>query len=643
LLFLGSANGAVLGFLVLNFLVVFILSAAWIAYRGPRLPLLFLLVHCLCAGLFFFGCPWWLVVLVGLAALALPAWLLQRRGVAWVGPLAYYELIRLARQGRVTLLRCAYGLALLAGLALAYLDRFGRTDWRAALFAERLLPPNALAELGVVFFRALFLVQSIAVVVLTPVYVSAALPAERERHTLDLLRTTHLRAHEIVLGKLVARLAHTGGILLTGLPVLFLILWWGGVDADLVLACAAATVWTALSVGGVSLLCSVNARSQTAALATSYGVLAAALTFLTAASSIVSPFTFLRESPIGPEISLRDRVLAFAVFHGTMAWACVVLSVLYFRRQGAESARPARGSFAEALSLLFARRRGVLGGLLSLPPVGDRPLLWKEEHFPAARAAGSLPGTALLFVSALTVLVTASCLVVGIGGRELLDLGLFPALRFLIGLHVGWLCLRAGFHAAGCVSREREGRTWESLLALPVERDDILRAKAWGSAERVSLSALVLLVEVVALVLFLVLHPVGALLLGLAATAHLAFFVCLGVWLSLACRSTLRATMWMAVAVLVLFAGPWVVTGFSRTLGSVENPGVAVALEAGVSPPGTWWTLTLSWRDFAAVYEPGGSAHADRREAAIFGAVAYAAAALWLWRQARRKLVSDPV
>jgi hypothetical protein len=93
----------------------------------------------------------------------------------------------------------------------------------------------------------------------------------------------------------------------------------------------------------------------------------------------------------------------------------------------------------------------------------------------------------------------------------------------------------------------------------------------------------------------------------------------------------------------VLCAGPWVVTGFSRTLSSAENPGVAVALEAGVSPPGAWWTLTVSWREFAAVYELGGAGHADRRGAAILGAVAYAAAALWLWRQARRKLESDPV
>src|SRR5262249_52438010 len=119
-----------------------------------------------------------------------------RSGV--VGPLFYFELVRLARSGRTNLLRCAYAFAILAVLWIVHANTLGRG------------PPdhNNLARSGESLVWSFLLLQSAAIVVLGPAYFAGTIGEEKERGTLDLLLMSHLRNHEIVLGKLCARLVH---------------------------------------------------------------------------------------------------------------------------------------------------------------------------------------------------------------------------------------------------------------------------------------------------------------------------------------------------------------------------------------------------------------------------------------------------
>jgi ABC-type transport system involved in multi-copper enzyme maturation permease subunit len=122
---------------------------------------------------------------------------------------------------------------------------------------------------------ALLLAQAVAALVLAPAYLAGAVAEERERGTLDLLFTSHLSDREIVLGKLLARLLHLGGVFLAAVPVLCLTLLWGGVSAPLLLGGCVVTAATLLSVGGVSVLCSVVSRNARTALVMSYALVAA--------------------------------------------------------------------------------------------------------------------------------------------------------------------------------------------------------------------------------------------------------------------------------------------------------------------------------------------------------------------------------
>src|SRR5262249_18926392 len=73
--------------------------------------------------------------LLGIAR-ALGAWVLRTgRGVRLVGPLLVYDLARLARRGRSTLLRCAYAFLLLLWLCVMVLGRF--PDLPPALFLHQ--------------------------------------------------------------------------------------------------------------------------------------------------------------------------------------------------------------------------------------------------------------------------------------------------------------------------------------------------------------------------------------------------------------------------------------------------------------------------------------------------------------------------
>src|SRR5262249_60739094 len=65
---------------------------------------------------------------LALAAAGLLLWALRRRGTSLVGPLFFYDVLRLARRGRGTALRFLYGGALLVALAVVYAQRFPQHD-----------------------------------------------------------------------------------------------------------------------------------------------------------------------------------------------------------------------------------------------------------------------------------------------------------------------------------------------------------------------------------------------------------------------------------------------------------------------------------------------------------------------------------
>src|SRR5262249_494408 len=159
----------------------------------------------------------------------------------------FYDMVRLARRGRSTLLRCLYALFLLAGLYWVYWCQFPNEAEFANLFRVRpRVKLDALAQFAGTFATSIFALQSAAVLVLPPAYVSGAIAEEKERRTLELLFTTHLTDREIILGKLFGRLMHLLGVVLAGMPILMALQVWGGVEPLLPIAGFIVTLLTLL-------------------------------------------------------------------------------------------------------------------------------------------------------------------------------------------------------------------------------------------------------------------------------------------------------------------------------------------------------------------------------------------------------------
>jgi ABC-type transport system involved in multi-copper enzyme maturation permease subunit len=606
------------------------------------------------------------------------------RGITLVGPLYYYDLMRLARRGRSILLRCTYALALLAGLFVAYYSRFPTVD----LLSHPLDPPASvlpwqMAALAEGFVHSILVVQTIAIFILTPAYLAGAVAEEKERGTLELLFTTHVSDREIVLGKLASRLTHLAGVVLAGVPLLMMTLLWGGVDVRLLLAAFYATALNLLSVGAICIFCSVNSRTVTGAMLASYALTALffGITWSIPGSEVVHPaglFATLADSfapmtPV-PTLTPRGRMLAFggpvrpvvprpfrlgfaeALFictflNGFAALLAAVVAVASLRpaarirplglapmssggRRPVPLAAEGWGPFEPA-----AASPGPPG---KLPEVGRWPLLWKETlHGRKGVLAFYRPLLALL----------AGVLFMALFSDEAAALveqmrAFFPGIAILATAG-GW-CMAVGFRAAAGVSRERDKATLEGLLTLPVSRDAILGAKWLGPIISGRLFGTLLAGVVFIGVLNRSLHPLGAVLLFMAVAAHLAFLASVGVLLSVASRTTLWARVTMALIVLaflgiglrVLFID--VRANSNMLLGSVPGakqvivdwdrlPWQEYIVEVAANIPETWWFFTLIPSDLDQAIKAGGLRFAGRLIVAEAGILAYALAARVLW------------
>ena len=143
-------------------------------------------------------------------------------GAGLVGPLAAWELRRLARRGvalRVWLLLLYTFVLVFVVFAAVWTYPRPVRDVLAGSFT-----PAETAAFADRFALVLLEAQLVALVALTPALAAAAVSDEKGRHTLPLLLTTQLTDREIVFGKAAGRVAFVLLVATSGLPLLLLAL-----------------------------------------------------------------------------------------------------------------------------------------------------------------------------------------------------------------------------------------------------------------------------------------------------------------------------------------------------------------------------------------------------------------------------------
>jgi ABC-type Na+ efflux pump permease subunit len=324
----------------------------------------------------------------------------------------------------------------------------------------------------------------LAAMVLTPAMLAGTIAGEKIRGTLAMLLVTRLSPREILLGRASARASLLVGFLVAGWPPMVLFVAAGHLPIDLLLATMVLPLAVAFGTGGLTLALSALSRRGRDALMAVYLLEIVALIAGPLAQDLIASAgvaAWLAWNPL-TVLSAMSTPGAGPIWICTGCWCLAGLSGLMigtaalwpsYHRSAAD--RPGR-------SRQRKWRRA--------PPIGDRPVLWKERHFEHDSRSGF--GARWLHRLALVALIgwCVALFVAAWGARwQPAYRSDWAAWRAAIGMAgaatlpwLTWLVHWAvGFRAASTIATERERATWVPLLVTPLDGRDILPAKLLGS------------------------------------------------------------------------------------------------------------------------------------------------------------------
>jgi ABC-type transport system involved in multi-copper enzyme maturation permease subunit len=619
-------------------------SQGWATWRERLVVLLFFVIG---VGLVYLSAArlalWQATIAWALYGLALAV--CSRQG--WIklfGPVLFYDMVRTSRRSRYSIIRILYGGFLFFILCYMFLilqlgPHFGQE-----------LRARETAVLAETFFGTFMLVQLVLVILLTPAYVAGAIAEEKDRKTLEFLLATDLRNREIVLSKLLSRLANLTLLLLTGLPVLSILQLIGGVDPQLMLAGFAGIGLTMLGIASVSILLSTLFKKPRDAISLTY-------LFLLAYASLTSFGAFIASHPalslpvwFGDDPpTLRDAILVLDAGNPISAVTNVVRAISGRTRFGARTnlATELPGIltryawFHLVLSLTciawsIARVRAIAvkqttaGTTASLrlwarfrPSVGVFPMLWKEFFIEGRTKFNWLVWLAILVLVLLTLgsgiwilgdfvwneVLHERFAFQGRGGWERLSENMNMWFRFA-GSSVACLTLLViGVRASTSITSERERDTFDALISTPLSGEGILLAKVAGNLTSMRPAWLWFGSMLLLALCTGGLHPLAVPIIVLAWLVYALFVTMLGLAYSMFFKSSIWSALFTVLTTLVLGGGHWLVTTcfcapiFSLILFGL-NQGVGraperiflrigeyfIKFQAGVTPPFVvWW------------------------------------------------------
>lgn len=487
------------------------------------------------------------------------------------GPVFNVELLTTSRRLRYYLLRMVYGACLLAMIWQSYESSIWRYDRR-----DRVMTIHEMSRFAQDTYFSFLMVQSVAVLLLTPAMLAGSIAEETQRKTLHYLLASRLTSPEIVLGKLCARLLHVYVFVAIGLPVMSLIGLFGGVDPRLVVASTAVTLTTAFFLAGLSILVSTITRRPREAIIVTYLL---GLIWLFVPVLIEESLRWSRPAIHAWIKPVLDWVLPtgplgmiFALGRGGGSWieaitwtlglqvACgllfVTLAVIWLRPGFARSGAD-RGGWK-----LFGKRRRIR----FRPECGDLPMIWKEVF--VQRPGGLVRWVARL--AAAVGLAFVSYWVAWLAGRSVVEAwgqgfgmsasrwgprGEFNVfLRGVGGVVYSLWGLGVAVSAAGGVTSERESDTWTSLTTTDLTGAEILAAKMLGAIWSTRALALTLVILWLFGVAAGAVHPLGFVAAMVGLVVFTWFFAALGTTISMWARNTTRA-MFLTVTIILVTNG----------------------------------------------------------------------------------------
>ncbi len=628
--------------------------------------------------------PFWLSAILWVGFVGAVAFFTRTGQLKLFGPVLFYDMICTARRSRFVFIRLIYAgilLGILCFMYLTFLDRhgFGHRQGRhgdilvigvfglifllggligllalvmflhnlrvrlllaimaaivvvlfgfgAASFnmdiQDRHDARNAAAMMGQIFFCTYMIVQLVLVLLLTPAFVAGAIAEEKDRKTLEFMLVTDLNNHEIVLSKLFSRLANMTLFLITGLPILSILQFLGGVDIDLMLAGFAGTALVLFSQASVSIYFSTMFQKPRDAIGMSYLATIAYIAFGTLAKGLQeSGMLVLSERlwfglggrtlvPIAEVINLGNPLVAlieiakaidratlattvpdlltgFVWFHSLLSLVCITWSIVRLRAIALKHS--AVGKTAKRSLWDWFR-----------PPVGESPMLWKELHI-EGRSRLNWVGRAIIIILVLMTLGTG----VVILGAVVWDYWAGHAWfwRNLPNDMNAWfraagtsvatlLLLVVAVRASTAISNERDRDTFDALLTTPMTSDAMLNAKLIGCLVNLRMGWIWLGSMLLMGLMTGGVHLFAVPIFVVAWFVYATSFAMIGLFFSMVCKTSMRATVYSVLTAILVGGGHWVVMGLFcyLPLSIMSNAGrdgdfeYLMKFQAGMTPP----------------------------------------------------------
>ena len=523
---------------------------------------------------------------------------------ALVGPLAGPELRRGATRRWPLAVRLAVAVVAAITVLGAGLSTLlgARLDPRHMPFRELRGGMTALEVMGL-----------LGALVMAPAVLAGSLADEKARGAMALLLTTRVDAREIVAGRLAGRLGVIAPALLALLPALAWLGGYAGFGPLALATLAALPMAVAFGAGGLAVAASAVARRGRDAI---LGVFALEVIVLVARAASLAywvtwtpPGWLAALDPFSGVMPLTWGDDPGPALASLLAWVGLGLIGITL---AAWRLRPScLGAAGRA-----PRRRSGRGW--RVPPVGDRPMRWKEIYIERAGALGWFgTGLGLLLVSYLTLAALAGAGLIAWGrwvdhdpARERLGGDCLRSLIVAPAAYFRWLIEWAiGLRAAVSIASERDRGTWDGLLLSPLTGTEVVLAKLRGSLHALRwLIAAALFAWTVALACGELEPAQYGLMLATLGLVGL-FMAAVGVRASLASRTAARAMAITLGAWLAAYAGSQILAGVLVALGGVMYLTIATIYGVGVpgrglltsvSPLTLWGVLTLTFYAAAA-------------------------------------------
>lgn len=333
----------------------------------------------------------------------------------------------------------------------------------------------------------------------TPTFVAGAVADEKSRRTMDYLLTADLTAWEIIIGKLLGRLAQVAVLSLTALPFFCAVAGYAAFPPLTIVVLAVLTLVPCFGVGALSILASVWSRQTRDAVLRVYAWLVVGAIGLGALHEftqdhVVVPAAAGATGTLDWLIPLDDVLLCLNPVHVLEpAWKSQHMGVLAWRALASMLAWGSIGALALALAVWRLRpayrkelEKPVRASsfLMKHASCGADPIAWRERE---------VEGLALIpwlrrvprWLGMLAILTAAAVLLI-VHFDEIFDPQWPPRpsrsfwAMSMASLGLVFIPVVVGARASGAICTERDRHTWELIMLTPLTSRTIVRQKLWG-------------------------------------------------------------------------------------------------------------------------------------------------------------------